>query len=62
VHSLDKANPLIAEARDLINLFLDEGEIWGPSVMMTRFAEGLEGAMNKIDHDTHNILGVYWEG
>jgi hypothetical protein len=54
VHSFDKANSLVAKARDLISLFLNEGEIWDSSVIMIRFADNLETTIDKLDHDTHS--------
>lgn len=62
VHSLDTSNPLTCEARDLIYLFLGDGEMWGPSVMLNRFTECLEEAVERMETDSHRVLGTYYLG
>lgn len=62
IHCLDTSNSLVCEARDLTYLFLQEGERWGPSFMLPRYAECLKDAVELMETDTQNILGCYYPG
>jgi ubiquitin-protein ligase len=48
LHSLDKQNNLISEARDLLAMVLDEGQNWGPYLMLNKFIEDIPQLVSKI--------------
>lgn len=60
LHSLDKGNPAIAEAKDLLGVLLDN-QNWGPSMMLSRFVEDLPILVQKIEGSNGKLMGRYWE-
>lgn len=61
LHSLDKTNGAIAEAKDLLGLLL-ENQNWGPSIMLSKFVEELPVLVQRIEGAGGKPLGRYWEG
>lgn len=62
LHSLDRYNSLISEARDLLYLYFEEGQLWGPSMMLSKFVEGIAVVMDRIEEHGPSLIGVYWPG
>jgi len=59
LHSLDKQNGAISEAKDLLGVLL-ESQNWGPSIMLSRFVEELPILVHKIEGAGGRLLGKYW--
>lgn len=59
LHSLDKGNGQIAEAKDLLGVLM-EGQIWGPSIMLSKFIEDVPTLVEKIEGSEGKPLGKYW--
>lgn len=62
LHSLDKQNSFISEARDIIALVIGEGQNWGPSIMLSKFIIEVPHLVSSIEEMPGIIIGRYWEG